>query len=108
MEITENKNNQKAEKTFNESQLVLKNRTNLTLSGVEKVYETNENKIQLKVSNSNLLITGENLNISRLDVESGNVSVEGEINELKYLSNESKGNIFKKLFKWFYFLTSTT
>jgi len=99
MEITENKNNQKAEKTFNESQLVLKNRTNLTLSGVEKVYETNENKIQLKVSNSNLLITGENLNISRLDVESGNVSVEGEINELKYLSNESKGNIFKKLFK---------
>ena len=99
MEITENKNNQKAEKTFNESQLVLKNRINLTLSGVEKVYETNENKIQLKVSNSNLLITGENLNISRLDVESGNVSVEGKINELKYLSNESKGNIFKKLFK---------
>lgn len=99
MEITENKNNQKTEKTFNESQLVLKNRTNLTLSGVEKVYETNENKIQLKVSNSNLLITGENLNISRLDVESGNVSVEGKINELKYLSNESKGNIFKKLFK---------
>lgn len=99
MEITENKNNQKAEKTFNESQLVLKNRTNLTLSGVEKVYETNENKIQLKVSNSNFLITGENLNISRLDVESGNVSVEGKINELKYLSNESKGNIFKKLFK---------
>lgn len=99
MEITENKSNQKAEKTFNESQLVLKNRTNLTLSGVEKVYETNENKIQLKVSNSNLLITGENLNISRLDVESGNVSVEGKINELKYLSNESKGNIFKKLFK---------
>ncbi|MBR4003306.1 MAG: YabP/YqfC family sporulation protein [Clostridia bacterium] len=99
MEITENKNNQKAEKTFNESQLVLKNRINLTLSGVEKVYETNENKIQLKVSNSNLLITGENLNISRLDVESGNVSVEGKINELKYLSNEGKGNIFKKLFK---------
>ena len=99
MEITENKNNQKAEKTFNESQLVLKNRINLTLSGLEKVYETNENKIQLKVSNSNLLITGENLNISRLDVESGNVSVEGKINELKYLSNEGKGNIFKKLFK---------
>ena len=99
MEITENKNNQKNEKSFNESQLVLKNRLNLTLSGVEKVYETNENKIQLKVSNSNLLITGENLNISRLDVESGNVSVEGKINELKYLSGESKGNIFKKLFK---------
>lgn len=99
MEITENKNNQKNEKSFNESQLVLKNRLNLTLSGVEKVYETNENKIQLKVSNSNLLIIGENLNISRLDVESGNVSVEGKINELKYLSGESKGNIFKKLFK---------
>lgn len=99
MENLDNKNNKKEEKTFSESQLQLTNRSKLTVTGVEKVYETNENKLQLKASGSNLLITGENLNISRLDVESGNVSVEGKINELKYFSSENKGNIFKKLFK---------
>lgn len=99
MDNLENKNNKKEEKTFSESQLQLTNRSKLTVTGVEKVYETNENKIQLKVSGSNLLITGENLNIARLDVESGNVSVEGKINEIKYLSGENKGNIFKKIFK---------
>ena len=97
MNVLENKN--KTEKTFIESQVVLTNRAKLTLSGVEKVYETNENKIQLKVSGSNLLILGENLNIAKLDVEAGNVSIEGKINELKYFSNESKGNLFKKIFK---------
>lgn len=99
MEILENKKSEKTEKFFSESQLVLKNRSSLIISGVEKVYETNENKIQLKVSGSNLLITGENLNIERLDVEAGNVSVEGKINEMKYFLSENKGNIFKKIFK---------
>ena len=95
MEVVEKENS----KTFTESQVTLINRNNLTITGVEKVYETNENKVQLKVTNSNLIISGEGLNIARLDVESGVVQVDGNINELKYLSGENKGNFFKKIFK---------
>ena len=87
------------EKSFSESKLEIINRKVLSITGVEKVYETNENKLQLKVAGSNLLITGEGLNISRLDVETGVVQLNGIINELKYYTSDNKGNIFKKLFK---------
>lgn len=100
MEILENSDNTKhTEKKFADSQVTLNNRKVLNVTGVEKVYETNETKIQLKVAGSILMITGETLNITRLDVEAGVVQVEGTINELKYTNAGEKGNIFKKLFK---------
>lgn len=95
MEVLE----QEKAKEFSESQITLINRSKLTLTGVEKVYETNENKVQLKVSGSNLIITGEKLNISRLDVESGVVQIDGVINELKFQTGGNKGGFFKKIFK---------
>lgn len=87
------------DKTFSESQLVLKNRTNLSVTGVERIYETNESKIQLKVAGSILTVCGEGLNVSKLDVDTGVVNIEGKINDLKYAHSDSKGNFFKKLFK---------
>ena len=99
MENLEATNTKNQEKSFTESQLTLLNRKTLTLTGVEKVFETNENKVQVKVSGSNLLISGEGLNISRLDVETGVIEIQGIINELKYNIGETKTNLFKKIFK---------
>ena len=99
MDIAEKQKKEEFEKSFSESKLEIINRKVLSITGVEKVYETNENKLQLKVAGSNLLITGEGLNISRLDVETGVVQLNGIINELKYYTSDNKGNIFKKLFK---------
>ena len=99
MEVLENKKSEKDAKSFSSSQVTLINRENLAISGVERVYETNENKIQLKVAGSNLLINGQNLNIARLDVESGNVNIEGKVNELKYFTRDNKSGFLKKIFK---------
>ena len=99
MEKLEPTTTTKQEKTFAESKLTLLNRKILTLTGVEKVFETNENKVQVKVSGSNLLINGEGLNISRLDVETGLIEIEGLINDFKYTTRETKTNLFKKIFK---------
>lgn len=106
MEILENKQNQ--EKTFSESQVNLLNRSTLSISGVEKVYETNESKVQIKVAGSNLQMLGEGLNIEKLDVEQGLIQINGLINELKYSTGEVKGGLFKKIFKWVYFIVLTT
>ena len=97
MEKTENKKEE--EKRFDESQITLYNRKMMGLSGVEKVYETNGNRIQLRVSGDNLMILGQNLNISRLDVEKGVIDIEGQVDELKFTTGETKGNFFKKMFK---------
>lgn len=87
------------EKSFSQSQITINNRTLTNISGVERVYETNENKIQLKVMGSNLQINGEGLNISKIDVEAGIVIIEGKIIELRYFEKQEKKNFLKKLFK---------
>ena len=95
----ENKNKDDT-KTFSESLLTLENRKLLKLTGVEKIFETNENKLQLKVAGSNLFIFGLSLSVEKLDVNSGILEISGEINELKYSEqNLSKTNFIKKIFK---------
>lgn len=91
--------NKKQEKKFDNSQLTLLNRKILSLTGVEKIYESSNNKIQLKVAGSNLLLTGDNLTISKLDVESGVLEIDGLLSEAKYTESFEKGNFFKRLFK---------
>ena len=98
MEILENKS-QNQDKTFSTSKLTLVDRKELSLSGVEKVYESNENKLQVRVSGSNMVVLGSQLNIAKLDVEAGLIELSGIINEIKYFSGENKGNFFKRIFK---------
>ncbi len=97
MEILEN-NEKNNTKTFTSSEIRLSNRELLNITGVEKVYESNNNKLQVRVAGVNMLVTGENLNIVKLDVDSGVVEVSGLVNEIKYIG-DSKSNFFKRLFK---------
>ena len=47
-----------------------------------------------------LAIRGENLHINRIDVDTGEVNLEGEIDSLTYADNQpNKGGFFGKLFK---------
>ena len=86
-------------KTFDHSDLLLKDRTKLQISGLEKAYELSENRLLLKVSGNNLVVCGENLNVVKLEVESGLIEVEGLVSEIKYSSSMPKGNFFKRIFK---------
>lgn len=99
IENQSNKNPNQSLKTFNDSELVLKNRNRLYVTGVEKVFEANQTKIQLQVSGSILVITGQDLNITRLDVDSGNVDVSGNVDDLKFSAFQEKTNFLKKIFK---------
>ena len=95
------KQNKKQEQTkrFSESSLNLKNRNLLSLTGVEKVYEANPTKIQLQIAGSVLSILGQDLNITKLNVDSGEVQVDGVIDEFKFSQTQQKTNFFKKMFK---------
>lgn len=102
MEMVENQTNKKSnqnQQKFLDSEIVLKNKSKLYISGVEKVFEAHQTKIQLQVSGSVLMITGQNLNITRLDVESGNVDIDGSVEELKFSNSQQKTNFLKKMFK---------
>ena len=87
-------------KTFAESNLIIENRKKLKLTGVEKIFETNENKIQSKVAGKFLTVFGNALSVEKIDVNSGIFEVSGEFNELKFTNNNlGKSNFIKKIFK---------
>ncbi|MBS4537585.1 sporulation protein YabP [Clostridium sp. D2Q-11] len=83
--------------------LILEDRERLSISGVEHVESFNENQIIVDTARGSLVIKGESLNISKLNLEDGNVKIEGMIESLIYSnksSSSSKGNGFLgKMFK---------
>jgi sporulation protein YabP len=85
------------EKIFTDSEIVLKNRKSLTISGVEKVYEANETKIQMRVAGCDLLVVGETLSVDKLSVEDGTIEISGTVNDLKFVSG--KNSFLKRIFK---------
>lgn len=85
------------DKKFTESILNLANQKTLTITGIEKVFAMNPNQIELLVCGQKLLVTGQNLEVERLDVENGMIKVKGQVDSLKY--NHKKEKLFKRIFK---------
>lgn len=82
--------------------VIMQNRENLSISGVEDVETFNEEKIVLTTQMGTLSVEGSNLHINNLSVETGELKVEGEINSMVYLGDEyssSKQGFFARLFQ---------
>lgn len=77
--------------------LMLENRKKLVMAGIVSVESFNEKEVFLKLSDGMLSITGTGLNIEKLNVEDGNLTVFGEINGIRY--NVKKTNLLGKIFK---------
>lgn len=82
--------------------LTLESRKKLLLNGVVEVISFNEKLIVLNTSLGVLTIKGENLKMTKLDVQSGDVIIVGAINSLGYSGSEQKNSndsIIARLFK---------
>lgn len=87
-------------KKMENSDVVLRNRANLSLTGLESVYEVTQTRLQLLVAGSVMAVTGENLSVTKLDVDSGVIEITGRINAITYTGEVAKSkNIFKRIFK---------
>lgn len=81
------------------SKLVLENRKELTLTGVNKVLSINENNAYVLINGTKLYITGTEINIQKLDVNEGVLVLSGAFNEIKYSGKNVKSPFFKRLFR---------
>lgn len=79
--------------------LMLENRGKLSLTGVEDVSGFNEETINIKTSCGTLVLKGERLHIDKLNLETGDVSVDGKINALQYLGSDVSRSKLSKLFR---------
>ena len=78
--------------------LTLENRSVLTLTGVEDVSGFDEQTISIRTADSNLVVKGSSLHISKLSLDTGDVVIDGQINSLQYLGSSS-GSLRSRLFR---------
>ncbi|MBQ8000557.1 MAG: sporulation protein YabP [Ruminococcus sp.] len=79
--------------------LTLDNRESLTLTGVTDVPGFDEETVSVRTHLGSLIIKGEDLHISRLSLDTGQVSVEGKVNSLQYLGDTRQKGIVSRIFR---------
>lgn len=82
-----------------DNKLILINRKNLSLTGIEKVVGISDSELLVEVDGVALSIQGSDMEVKKLDVESGVLEIEGLINSMKYFDKKQKVNFIKRIFK---------
>ncbi len=92
---------EKSKVSFKNQNIFLEDRKKLSITGVEQVESFNDNTIILITVKGVITIRGENLNINKLNLDDGNVKIEGNVNGIVYSSKDgnTRGNLFEKMFK---------
>lgn len=85
---------------FKNQNVIMEDRSKMSISGVEQVDSYNDNTIILSTIKGGMNIKGEGLNISKLNIEDGSVRISGLINSVTYISKEGEPkNFMAKIFK---------
>lgn len=81
--------------------IILENRKKLSVSGVEDVDSFDEDSVVLFTQAGKLTVKGEGLHINKLSVETGDVTIDGDITSLVYSDAEKakKGSFLSGIFK---------
>jgi sporulation protein YabP len=79
--------------------VILENRKTLNISGMTEVDCFDEGSIRLYTQMGELVITGKDLHIGYMSVETGNITIEGEVAGIMYGrgGKQSSGNFLGKI-----------
>ncbi|MBU9710172.1 sporulation protein YabP [Evansella tamaricis] len=83
-------------------QITMRGRKVLEITGVKQVESFDNEEFLLETVMGFLSIRGQHLQMKNLDVDQGNVSIQGRIDDLVYLDqhhNDKSKGLFGKLFK---------
>lgn len=79
--------------------LLLEERHRLTVSAVSDVDSFDETNVVVYTDGGILTVSGQALHIGRLNVETGDLLIEGEIASLVYSAEKEAGGFFRRLFR---------
>ena len=81
--------------------IIMENRAKVMITGVRDVDSFDEQTVVLVTDSGKLTIRGASLHISRFNVETGEIAIDGEIIALVYTNDKSQsgGSMFGRLFK---------
>ena len=78
-------------------ELSLKERRELTMTGVTEVVSFDETSVVVRTALGTLVIQGEGLQLKMLSPEGGQASVDGKITALAYVQGQSRSGWLRKL-----------
>ncbi len=81
--------------------LILENREKLTVTGVTDVDSFDEKTVVLFTDIGELTVTGHDLHINRLDVDAGELTMQGTVDGMEYRAQQVKpqGGLLTRLFR---------
>lgn len=79
--------------------ICLEDRKNLSLSGVTKIVSSTITQAVVEIGDDSLVVTGNDLEITKLNLENKEVSFSGIINALKFGAKSEKRGFLKRIFK---------
>ena len=82
--------------------IILKNRRKLLISGVRDVESFNEECIVVETELGTLVVRGSGLHINKLNIESAELDVEGDVACCEYIDSalsNNRGGLFSGLFR---------
>lgn len=79
--------------------ITIEDRKKLSLSGATKVISSTNTQAVVEIGNCNVIISGTNIEVTKLDLDNKLVNFTGEINAIKYANKTEKTNLIKRIFK---------
>ena len=80
--------------------VIMENRKTLTITGVMDIDSFDEESVVVFTEQGELTIKGANLHINKIDVEAGDLMMEGEVDSLQYSDNQPhRGGLLARLFR---------
>lgn len=79
--------------------LIVESRRKVTMTGINDVESFDEETITAQSGCGEITIHGKGLKISRLSVESGDMTVEGEIDSVIYSEGKATGSFLSRVFR---------
>ncbi len=80
--------------------LILEERGHLTVTGVADIDSFDEETVVVYTEMGELTIRGSELHINKIDVEAGELNLEGEIDSLSYSDQPAvRGGFFARMFR---------
>ena len=79
--------------------VIIEDRKRMSISGVLDVESFDENEISLNTTGGNILVTGEDMRVERLSIETGDIVIEGFIICIEYNDKQRrKEGFWSRLF----------
>ncbi len=79
--------------------LCIEDRKRLILTGATKIVSSTNTQAVVEVGDTNIVISGTNIEVTKLDLDNKTVTFSGNINSVKYTAKTEKTSLLKRMFK---------